>query len=239
MAPQLRKKNAEDKDGFGDLGNDGDLDCDLLDTEYEDAKLHDADTLPHSYCADDINHLFPIIHAADPEYDLLDWNPEDVYYGPEFVSMLGADYYIPTTTASSADATSTTTPTASTTTVPARSAAGTAVGELRARTPAPAPEADADVGEHRDSRGGGHATGALHAATRVATCVGEFVDDSAYEEARGRRAVRDATPVAPRVGELPCRQTPADVASDASAFRQSRDDAEVHRRQQRRVRFRE
>ena len=222
-APMLRKKDDADKDGFGDLGNDGDLDCDLFDAEFEDAKLHDVDTLPHSYSTDDINHLLPIIYAADAEYDLLDWDPDMIYYGQD-----SGD-----TSTTSATASTPTTPT--TCTAPATSA-GASVGELRARAPAsalapaPVPGAGAAVGEDREPRDVRHAAGAWRIATSVARRVGELRtaapaarrvgesrdvqrtaapaarrvgeshDDQAYLEARKRRAERDATAVAPRMG---------------------------------------
>ena len=233
-APLLRKKDDAEKDGFGDLGNDGDLDCDLFDADFEDAKLHDADTLPHSYCQDDLDHLFPIIHAADAEYDLLDWNPEDIYYGPEFIDSLGATARVGpdrSTSTAAACLMSTTMPAASTSMAPVRSVAGASVGELHVRTPATASEADASVGELRGLRGGRHATGARRPVI-LAARVGESSDDPGYVEARGRRAERDATPVASCVGEQPCRHARAAIASDAPAFRQSLEAAQAgrHRR---------
>ena len=52
-----------------------------MNEDFPDAKLHDVDTLPHTYNVEDMDYLFPIINAAEPEYNLDDWLPENVYYG--------------------------------------------------------------------------------------------------------------------------------------------------------------
>ena len=45
--------------------------------EVRDAEKHDLDTLTHMHGPDDVDRLFPILHAPPPADNVEDWVPQD------------------------------------------------------------------------------------------------------------------------------------------------------------------